>query len=366
MLMHKGTERLLTERLELRRFTMEDLEYMFTNWASDPEVARYITWPAHKDRDVTSDVMKRWMEHYPNPNFYQWAIVVKELNQPIGSISVVNSSEGNEHCEIGYCIGRAFWNKGYTTEALKCVMNFLFHEVGYERIEAQYQKDNLGSGMVMKKAGMSYEGIKRHAYKNRDDQFVDLVLYGMIKDDWMTSFPFDKDQMVLFRLFNDEDSIDALTLLLNQSYKFLLDMGLNYVAATQDNEVTRSRVGKAYKCFIGELNKEIISTIALYKSAPSKICKWYSEKHVAKMGQFAVLPKYQKKGIGDHMLALIEFEASKIQGVTELALDTAETAHHLIQYYQDRGFRYIETIQWDETNYKSVVMSKTIARLGAL
>lgn len=182
MLMHKGTERLLTERLELRRFTMEDLEYMFTNWASDPEVARYITWPAHKDRDVTSDVMKRWMEHYPNPNFYQWAIVVKELNQPIGSISVVNSSEGNEHCEIGYCIGRAFWNKGYTTEALKCVMNFLFHEVGYERIEAQYQKDNLGSGMVMKKAGMSYEGIKRHAYKNRDDQFVDLVLYAKVKE----------------------------------------------------------------------------------------------------------------------------------------------------------------------------------------
>lgn len=183
MLIHKGTEPLSTERLELRRFTMSDVEHMYTNWASDPDVARYITWPAHENLEVTTEVMKRWMENYPNPNFYQWAIIVKDLKQPIGSISVVNSSEVNESCEIGYCIGSSYWNQGYTSEALKAVSSFLFHEVGFERIEAVYQEENIGSRKVMIKAGMSYEGRKRHAYKNREGKFVDLLLYAKIRGD---------------------------------------------------------------------------------------------------------------------------------------------------------------------------------------
>ena len=55
---HCGTRQLDTERLVLRRFVTEDAEAMFRNWASDPEVTKYLTWPAHANVDVTMAVLK--------------------------------------------------------------------------------------------------------------------------------------------------------------------------------------------------------------------------------------------------------------------------------------------------------------------
>ena len=50
---HLGTRELATDRLTLRRFEIEDAENMFYNWASDPEVTKYLTWPTHKSVEVT-------------------------------------------------------------------------------------------------------------------------------------------------------------------------------------------------------------------------------------------------------------------------------------------------------------------------
>jgi len=61
------------------------------------------------------------------------------------------------------------------------------------------------------------------------------------------------------------------------------------------------------------------------------------------------------------LLKEVEVEASK-NGVEELALDTAEPAIHLIEFYKKRGYRFIEYTQWDEVNYRSVIMSKNFKR----
>ena len=49
-----GTKRLETGRLILRRFTVLDAEDMYRNWASDPEVTRYLTWPCHASAEATA------------------------------------------------------------------------------------------------------------------------------------------------------------------------------------------------------------------------------------------------------------------------------------------------------------------------
>ena len=54
---HKGTVALETERLILRRFTIEDADAMFKNWASDAEVTKYLTWPTHTDVSVSQAVI---------------------------------------------------------------------------------------------------------------------------------------------------------------------------------------------------------------------------------------------------------------------------------------------------------------------
>lgn len=72
---HKGTKTIETERLILRRFTKDDVCYVYRNWTSDEAVTRYLRWPTHKDISVTERVINEWIASYENPAYYQWAIV---------------------------------------------------------------------------------------------------------------------------------------------------------------------------------------------------------------------------------------------------------------------------------------------------
>ena len=87
---HCGTQTLETKRLILRRFTVRDADAMYTNWASDPEVTRYLTWPAHAGVETSRAVLADWTAAYAQESCYQWAIVLKEHGcDPIGSIAAV-------------------------------------------------------------------------------------------------------------------------------------------------------------------------------------------------------------------------------------------------------------------------------------
>lgn len=180
---YKGTIVLETERLVLRRFTLEDAQEMFENWANDPEVTRYLTWKPHGTVEVTKEILTEWTNNYQQMNYYQWAIVVKETNDLIGSLGIVHSSEKTQTATFGWCIGQNWWGKGYMPEAGKAMLEFLFHEVGYNRIEAQYDIDNPKSGRAMEKLGMVQEGILRqHGFSNRG--LIDEVWCSILREEY--------------------------------------------------------------------------------------------------------------------------------------------------------------------------------------
>ena len=184
MLTHKGTKTIETDRLILRQFTMEDAEPMFRNWANDDEVTKHLTWPTHSDVEVTKMVLSDWTSHYAKPDFYNWAIVLKENGgEPIGNISVVRINHNTECAAMGYCMSRAHWRKGVMPEALKAVVDFLFDEVGFNRIEAEHDVNNPASGRVMEKAGLRYEGTLRQSGRNNQG-IVDLVWRAILRSDW--------------------------------------------------------------------------------------------------------------------------------------------------------------------------------------
>jgi ribosomal-protein-alanine N-acetyltransferase len=184
MLNHLGTIKLETERLILRRFEKEDYKEMFENWASDPEVTKYMTWPTHKNHYVTQDVLKTWTESYFHNDYYQWAIYIKEDDAVIGSISIMNIDEINLNCEIGYCIGRKYWNRGITTEAFNALIKLGFEKIGFERITARHDVDNIASGKVMEKCGLKYEGTLRKILKNNKGKLVDCKYYSILKEEY--------------------------------------------------------------------------------------------------------------------------------------------------------------------------------------
>ena len=126
---HKGSVELLTKRLLLRPFRMEDAYAMYENWASDEEVVKYLRWPAHQDVTISQKVLSQWTSHYHEPDYNQWAIELRESHQIIGSISVVSKNEEVGMVHIGYCIGRTWWHQGYTSEALERLITFFFEDV---------------------------------------------------------------------------------------------------------------------------------------------------------------------------------------------------------------------------------------------
>ena len=167
---HAGTQELETERLTLRRLLPQDAEMMYRNWASDPAVTRWLRWEPHKNAAETRELLAAWATLYPNPDYYQWAIVEKVSGQVIGSISLYNSLPGEPQqknewpgldltdgiWEPGYCIGKAWWNKGLTTEALRAVVKFWFTQTNGQFLTCCHAVDNPASGRVMEKAGFVY------------------------------------------------------------------------------------------------------------------------------------------------------------------------------------------------------------------
>lgn len=158
---HKGAKIINSERLILRPFQAEDAEPMFRNWASDPEVTKFLTWPAHENIDCSRQSVENWVKGNDDPGNYVWAIELKEIHEPIGTISVLRMDERTKSASVSYCIGRHWWGRGIMAEALQAVIAFLFEEVGLNCVNACHDPRNPNSGKVMKKCGMTYEGTWR-------------------------------------------------------------------------------------------------------------------------------------------------------------------------------------------------------------
>ena len=176
-----GTQILQTDRLILRRFVESDAEAMFQNWASSVENLTYVTWDPHPDVEVTRNSIRNWVASYANPNYYKWAICLKENpDYAIGDISLVSVDEEKSSCEIGYILGMDYWGRGLMTEALKAVLSYCLDEIGFEEVDAYYVSLNPASGRVMEKAGMTFWKTIPNAVE-RKGYIADKIYYQIKK-----------------------------------------------------------------------------------------------------------------------------------------------------------------------------------------
>jgi len=184
MLKEIGTKTIETDRLILRKFTLSDVDGMYNNWATDIETCRILYWNVHDNKEVTQSIVSDWINKYNNPFYYNWVIELKETNEIIGNISSVNNIPVDMVCEVGYCLGSKYWNKGYGTECLRAVIEFLLNEVGFRLIEAQCISDNHASGRIMEKAGMKKDAVLRSRRINKDTKNVsDTIIYSIMKEE---------------------------------------------------------------------------------------------------------------------------------------------------------------------------------------
>ena len=96
MMKHTGTVSLETERLILRRFTLDDAQQAFDNWMSREKVTRYMTWQPYQNVEDVKGYIQYVIGTYEKPDAYYWAIEEKNSGQVIGSISVIWLNEAVE------------------------------------------------------------------------------------------------------------------------------------------------------------------------------------------------------------------------------------------------------------------------------
>lgn len=137
-------------------------------------------------------------------------------------------------------------------------------------------------------------------------------------------------------------------------------MGFRYLATWQNEQVTRERAEKG-ECYVALADGRTAGTVTLYPPGREADCEYYRRPGVAMFGQFAVEPEMQGRGIGRLLLDRVERRAAEI-GAAEIALDTAEGAAHLIEMYRRRGYAVVGVVDWEVTNYKSVIMAKKTDR----
>jgi GNAT superfamily N-acetyltransferase len=161
------------------------------------------------------------------------------------------------------------------------------------------------------------------------------------------------------RNWERNDDIGQLTSLLHLAYSKLAKKGLRYLATHQDSTTTQKRIDSGV-CVVAVVGNQYIGTVTYYSPKFTMGCEWYECDNVASYGQFGVHPDFQSSGIGSKLIAIVE-NLAVTDGADEIAIDTAETAFDLIKFYERRGYRIIENVQWKETNYRSVIMSKRLA-----
>ncbi|HYW31605.1 MAG TPA: GNAT family N-acetyltransferase [Gemmatimonas sp.] len=160
---------------------------------------------------------------------------------------------------------------------------------------------------------------------------------------------------IVLRPLHPLDSLDELTELLHAAYGEHAAAGRQFFASYQTSDDTRRRVARG-ECWVAYHDDALVGTVTV--AAPYAFPDGYPAlARTATFYQLAVLPTYQRRGLGERLLDLAESQV-RAAGLSEIAIDTSDRATDLIEWYVRRGYRAVGRWKWSVTNYDSVVLGK--------
>src|SRR5690554_594872 len=171
-----------TERLLLREYTLDDVDKV-VEYCNDPDMSRYMLHiPYPYKREDAINWINSHREYVEKDRLFNYAITDKDTGELLGTVSLSHNKE-NRNGEIGYWIGKKYWNKGYATEACKAIIQYAFEVKDYHKVYIRHLEENYASKKVIEKCGFLFEGnLKEHIYKN--GKFHNILTYGLINRDF--------------------------------------------------------------------------------------------------------------------------------------------------------------------------------------
>lgn len=168
-----------TNRLILRRYNEIDLD-AFYEILHDERLHTYIPFP-DLTKEEELEYIKNCMAEVEESKYEKWSIVLKNENITIGNISVNTVNKKHNYCNVGYVVRYDYWGKGYASEALEAVSNYLLNDRNYYLVECSCNELNKQSSKVMLKAGFKKDGYIANRRLNKNGTYSGVDYYSKTK-----------------------------------------------------------------------------------------------------------------------------------------------------------------------------------------
>ena len=252
---------LKSNRLKLRLVKENDLNSIH-ELHSLPETDEFNTLGIPKNISETKSILESWIKNLKSNSNYIFAIELIDSNKFIGLIALNLGREKLQMAEVWYKIHNSYWNKGYATECLNCVLNFGFENLNLHRIIAGCAVENSGSIRVLEKVGMMREGRGRQILPLKSG-WSDNYEYAILKSDREEkSINFDviaKDQAHVWHPFTQHETSGVPLEIVKADGVYLYDSnGKSYIDANSSWWVNTHGHGHPH---IGKAISEQFNTI---------------------------------------------------------------------------------------------------------
>lgn len=173
-----------SERTVIRHFKNSDLE-SFLHYRSDPSVAKYQLWGPFSRKDAIEFIKKFSTE--PQGQTNEWAgfaIELKGTETLLGDCALKILEGDHPQAEIGFNIDPQYQGQGLGTEAIRCLLDYLFDELGFHRVIAITDTANISAVQLLERLNMRREG---HFLQNIwfKGQWGDEFHYGVLRNEWI-------------------------------------------------------------------------------------------------------------------------------------------------------------------------------------
>ncbi len=174
-----------TERLILRPYSPDDAPEL-QRLIGERDIASTTANIPHPYEDgMAEEFIGKRQECFSKGEGVHFAIIQRE-GFFAGGISLDFEYKKDESMQLGYWIGKPYWNQGYGTEAAQAVIKYGFKTLRLHRIYARHFTRNSASGRILQKIGMKHEGTLRQAFK-KWGKFEDIEVYGILRSEYVTS-----------------------------------------------------------------------------------------------------------------------------------------------------------------------------------
>jgi ribosomal-protein-alanine N-acetyltransferase len=169
-----------TKRLILRFPTIDDADAIFTECASDPEVARYMTWRPHESKETVVEFLVALLNRHESGEEFSWIVATPTEGKLMG---LIGARAHGHMVDIGYVLGQKHWNRGLMTEAISAVSDWWLSQAGIFRVCAVCDTENAGSARVLEKSGFRREGLLSRwiIHPNLSSEPRDCYMYGRVR-----------------------------------------------------------------------------------------------------------------------------------------------------------------------------------------